>query len=188
MRRRRRSPGRRSSTKRGSWRRLRQRRIPAWRRRARRGLSATPRHRRQRRVAACCCWGPCCCWRGRRDRLVADPFALVGRERARRARRSAGPEVVQGGLDPAGRAGNVPDEKRPRHSRGRARIRRVAEEDKEPLELRLGRTRDPAGGVRHGSWHVGDTPRPTEVVGRRSSALEGRAGKQKAQGRTNNSS
>ena len=59
---------------------------------------------------------------------------------------------------------------------------------KEPLELRLGRTRDPAGGVRHVSWHVGDTPRPTEVVGRRSSALEGRAGKQKAQGRTNNSS
>ena len=65
---------------------------------------------------------------------------------------------------------------------------RVAEEDEEPLELRLGRTRDPAGGVRHVSWHVGDTPRPTEVVGRRSSALEGRAGKQKAQGRTNNSS
>ena len=61
-------------------------------------------------------------------------------------------------------------------------------EDKEPLELQLGRTRDPAGGVRHVSWHVGDTPRPTEVVGRRSSALEGRAGKQKAQGRTNNSS
>ena len=63
-----------------------------------------------------------------------------------------------------------------------------AKATQEPLELRLGRTRDPAGGVRHVSWHVGDTPRPTEVVGRRSSALEGRAGKQKAQGRTNNSS
>ena len=79
--------------------------------------------------------------------------------------------------------------KRPGYEQVRlVRIRSVAEEDEETLELGLVRTRDPAGGVRHVSWHVGDTPRPTEVVGRRSSALEGRAGKQKAQGRTNNSS